>query len=213
MEAASQVDTVVFDKTGTLTQGRPCLQQVLPTPGTHLTPAQLLAYAAAVERCTTHPVAQAIVQAARLSGQLSACATVATVDILQQLSLCLACYAGCTAFRSCYDVQQHLVPNVYNVVVTRQERCEVAGKHLQELHLVFPTCFLRMQACRVASTPSSVSAWWPAAGHQNSLKSMQCTIAVECWTIFNIKFARSLLLLFRKHQLSGDIDINESVHV
>ncbi len=71
LEAASQVDTVVFDKTGTLTQGRPCLQQVLPTPGSSLSAAQLLAYAAAVERCTSHPVAQAIVQAADSSGVLS----------------------------------------------------------------------------------------------------------------------------------------------
>ena len=62
------MDTVVFDKTGTLTQGRPCLQQVVPAPGTPLTAAQLLAYAAAVERCTSHPVAQAIVQAAEQSG-------------------------------------------------------------------------------------------------------------------------------------------------
>ncbi|DBA94760.1 TPA: hypothetical protein ACH3X1_002307 [Trebouxia sp. C0004] len=69
LEAASQVDTVVFDKTGTLTRGRPCLQQVLPTPGTSLSAAQLLAYAAAVERCTSHPVAQAIVQAADNSGE------------------------------------------------------------------------------------------------------------------------------------------------
>ena len=71
LEAASQVDTVVFDKTGTLTQGRPSLQQVVPTPGTSLTADQLLAYAAAVERCTTHPVAQAIVQAADDSGVFS----------------------------------------------------------------------------------------------------------------------------------------------
>lgn len=70
LEAASQVDTVVFDKTGTLTQGRPCLQQVLRTPGTALTGPHLLALAAAVERCTTHPVAQAIVQAADNSGGL-----------------------------------------------------------------------------------------------------------------------------------------------
>ncbi|KAL0050296.1 hypothetical protein WJX82_008307 [Trebouxia sp. C0006] len=69
LEAASQVDTVVFDKTGTLTRGRPSLQQVLPTPGSSLSAAQLLAYAAAVERCTSHPVAQAIVQAADNSGE------------------------------------------------------------------------------------------------------------------------------------------------
>ena len=74
LEAASHVDTVVFDKTGTLTRGRPSLQQVqllpTPTPGPSpsLTPHGLLAYAAAVERCTSHPVAQAIVQAADKSG-------------------------------------------------------------------------------------------------------------------------------------------------
>ena len=74
LEAASQVDTVVFDKTGTLTQGRPCVQQVVPSPTTHLTAADLLAYAAAVERCTSHPVAQAIVQAADQSGASAAAA-------------------------------------------------------------------------------------------------------------------------------------------
>ena len=68
LEAASQVDTVVFDKTGTLTQGQPSLQQVLPAPGSDMGAEHLLAYAAAVERCTTHPVAQAIVQAADSSG-------------------------------------------------------------------------------------------------------------------------------------------------
>ncbi len=73
LEAASQVDTVVFDKTGTLTRGRPSLQQVLPTPGSSLSAARLLAYAAAVERCTTHPVAQAIVQAADSSGMHVRC--------------------------------------------------------------------------------------------------------------------------------------------
>ena len=68
LEATSQVDTVVFDKTGTLTLGRPCLQAALPSPDSPFSPALLLAYAAAVERCTTHPVAQAIVHAANRSG-------------------------------------------------------------------------------------------------------------------------------------------------
>ena len=91
LEAASQVDTVVFDKTGTLTQGRPCLQQVLPTPGSGLTPDELLAYAAAVERCTSHPVAQAIVQAADQSG-----------DFPLLCLLCLLCLLLCpSAVTSC----------------------------------------------------------------------------------------------------------------
>ena len=68
LEATSQVDTVVFDKTGTLTQGKPVLQAALPFPGSAFSPALLLAYAAAVERCTTHPVAQAVVRAAEQSG-------------------------------------------------------------------------------------------------------------------------------------------------
>lgn len=85
LEATSQVNTVVFDKTGTLTQGRPCLQAALPLPGSPFTPQLLLAYAAAVERCTTHPVAQAIVHAASGTGELPALGAVPAVPALPAL--------------------------------------------------------------------------------------------------------------------------------
>jgi Cu2+-exporting ATPase len=73
LEAASHIDTVVFDKTGTLTAGKPevtAVKSLLSNEG--LNENQLLALTAAVERSTTHPVAQALVRAAaRASGSSS----------------------------------------------------------------------------------------------------------------------------------------------
>ncbi|MFB6137077.1 MAG: heavy metal translocating P-type ATPase [Halobacteriaceae archaeon] len=56
-EAAPDVDTVVFDKTGTLTTGEMTVRSVAGDPSA-------LADAAAVERRSTHPVAEAVVSAA-----------------------------------------------------------------------------------------------------------------------------------------------------
>lgn len=62
-EAANAVDTVVFDKTGTLTTGRLQLARVATHHG--LDADGLLGLAATVEAHSTHPVAKAIVQAAK----------------------------------------------------------------------------------------------------------------------------------------------------
>lgn len=70
LEEASHIGTVVFDKTGTLTEGRPTLHTVLPS-NPDMTAEQLLAYAAALERESSHPLAQAILTAAESSGMLS----------------------------------------------------------------------------------------------------------------------------------------------
>jgi len=59
IETAAGIDIVVMDKTGTLTQGRPEVTDVI-TDG--LEPAELLRLAAAVERESEHPLAQAIVR-------------------------------------------------------------------------------------------------------------------------------------------------------
>ena len=67
LEEASHVGAVVFDKTGTLTEGRPTLQSILPSR-TEMTPEQLLSYAAALERESSHPLAKAILIAAESSG-------------------------------------------------------------------------------------------------------------------------------------------------
>jgi len=62
LETAHQVDTVVFDKTGTLTQGRPVLAALVPVAG--VSEAELLAWAAAVQRGSEHALARAVLDAA-----------------------------------------------------------------------------------------------------------------------------------------------------
>src|SRR5262249_35046782 len=54
---------IIFDKTGTLTRGTPAVSDVAAVSGT--TESQLLASAAAVESSSEHPLAKAIVAAAR----------------------------------------------------------------------------------------------------------------------------------------------------
>lgn len=78
LEAASQVDTVFVDKTGTLTSGKPQLVAIEPQAG--VTESELLQFAAAVELGSEHPVAHAVVTAARERGlpELPATGFVAT---------------------------------------------------------------------------------------------------------------------------------------
>ena len=63
LEAAAQVDTVVFDKTGTLTEGRPSVTDVIPAAGVE--EAEILRLAAAADAQSEHPLATAVVEAAR----------------------------------------------------------------------------------------------------------------------------------------------------
>ncbi len=62
LETFEKVDTIVVDKTGTLTEGRPSLVMLEPTGP--FDEGRLLSMAAAVERASEHPLAQAIVQGA-----------------------------------------------------------------------------------------------------------------------------------------------------
>ncbi|MFT3905903.1 MAG: copper-translocating P-type ATPase [Steroidobacteraceae bacterium] len=63
LEQLSRVDTLVVDKTGTLTEGRP---RVIGTATTeHCDEKQLLGWAASLEMASEHPLAVAIVAAAR----------------------------------------------------------------------------------------------------------------------------------------------------
>ncbi|WP_309236821.1 heavy metal translocating P-type ATPase [Micromonospora sp. S-DT3-3-22] len=62
LESARRIDTIVLDKTGTLTTGRMRVTGVHPLPGVDRS--ELLRLAAAVEACSEHPVAHAIVIAA-----------------------------------------------------------------------------------------------------------------------------------------------------
>jgi Cd2+/Zn2+-exporting ATPase len=63
LELLGRIRAIAFDKTGTLTVGRPALTDVLPLDGRG--EADLLALAAAIESEITHPLAEAIVHAAR----------------------------------------------------------------------------------------------------------------------------------------------------
>uniref|UniRef100_Q3AS03 P-type Cu(+) transporter n=1 Tax=Chlorobium chlorochromatii (strain CaD3) TaxID=340177 RepID=Q3AS03_CHLCH len=65
LEKLSRVNTVVFDKTGTITSGKPSLHAVVPFDGKS-TSNTLLTLAAMLESRSEHPLAQAIVEAARL---------------------------------------------------------------------------------------------------------------------------------------------------
>jgi len=64
LEAAAQVDTVVFDKTGTLTEGRPSVTDIIAAAGVE--EAAILRLAAAADGESEHPLATAVVAAAKL---------------------------------------------------------------------------------------------------------------------------------------------------
>jgi Cu+-exporting ATPase len=63
LEMLARVDTVVLDKTGTITEGRPRVTSVTAAPG--FDEATVLRLSASVERGSEHPLASAIVAAAR----------------------------------------------------------------------------------------------------------------------------------------------------
>lgn len=66
LELLQSVDTIIFDKTGTLTLEQPQVTHVHLFNG--VTQSTVLSYAAAVEDRQTHPIARAIVSAAREQG-------------------------------------------------------------------------------------------------------------------------------------------------
>jgi Cu+-exporting ATPase len=66
IEALRQVDTVVADKTGTLTEGKPRVATVTAAKG--FLEQEILGLAAALEKASEHPLAEAIVMAAEQRG-------------------------------------------------------------------------------------------------------------------------------------------------
>lgn len=63
IENFRRVDTVIVDKTGTLTEGRPAFDQVVPADG--IPDTEVLRLAASLDQGSEHPLAHAIVEAAR----------------------------------------------------------------------------------------------------------------------------------------------------
>jgi heavy metal translocating P-type ATPase len=68
MEQLGLTDVVAFDKTGTLTQGTPRVAGIHVIDGSGISATELVAFAAAAERPSEHPLAAAIVSAARARG-------------------------------------------------------------------------------------------------------------------------------------------------
>ncbi len=66
LELAQKVSCVVFDKTGTLTLGRPTVTDILPLAG--YDDAMLLSFSAGAESHSEHPLAEAIITAAKKRG-------------------------------------------------------------------------------------------------------------------------------------------------
>ncbi|WP_339864795.1 copper-translocating P-type ATPase [Paremcibacter congregatus] len=66
LERFEKVDTLIVDKTGTLTEGKPKLVAVLPEEGHD--EAEVLRFAASLERGSEHPLAEAIVKGAEARG-------------------------------------------------------------------------------------------------------------------------------------------------
>jgi len=63
LERMEKIDTLVVDKTGTLTEGKPKVVSIVAAGG--FQEADILRLAASVERASEHPLADAIVRAAR----------------------------------------------------------------------------------------------------------------------------------------------------
>ncbi len=63
LERFEAVDTLIVDKTGTLTEGRPAVTAIVATSGVDET--SLLRFAASLERGSEHPLAEAILRAAK----------------------------------------------------------------------------------------------------------------------------------------------------
>ena len=68
LEQFERIDTIVVDKTGTLTEGKPKMLSIVTAAGTDET--TLLRLAASVERASEHPLAVAILNAAKARGSM-----------------------------------------------------------------------------------------------------------------------------------------------
>ena len=66
LERIDTCQVAIFDKTGTLTYGRPKLEKV--HPALNLSTTQLVTWTASLERYSKHPLAEAVVEAAREQG-------------------------------------------------------------------------------------------------------------------------------------------------
>ena len=95
LERMANIDTVVFDKTGTLTEGKLTMVELAPREGFDAD--ELLRFATAVERTTTHPLAGAVSRAAEERGERLICALTplpCMLLLLAPLTMCSCRVAG-----------------------------------------------------------------------------------------------------------------------
>lgn len=67
IESLSNADTLILDKTGTLTEGKPCVESVVPESAKY-SAKDVIAFAAAAEETSKHPMASAILERASREG-------------------------------------------------------------------------------------------------------------------------------------------------
>ncbi|HVG27580.1 MAG TPA: heavy metal translocating P-type ATPase, partial [Acidobacteriaceae bacterium] len=82
LERLASLDTLALDKTGTLTIGRPQITAFVVVPHMEESAPALLAAAAALEKFSTHPLAQAVVAYAATQSGLPPAPTVTEVEVL-----------------------------------------------------------------------------------------------------------------------------------
>jgi Cu+-exporting ATPase len=82
IERAAQLDTLAFDKTGTLTEGKPHIVHFAAVGNPVLPREELLALATAIERSTTHPLGEAVVQFASAEVSAPSSPSIANVEVL-----------------------------------------------------------------------------------------------------------------------------------
>jgi len=68
LERAQKLTTIVFDKTGTLTKGEPSVTDIIPVQSSQFPVHSILQYAAIAEKGSEHPLAEAILNAAKMRG-------------------------------------------------------------------------------------------------------------------------------------------------
>jgi len=68
LENAAKLEIIVMDKTGTITMGKPTVVDWIPAKMSGLSPDELLAFSASLEKGSEHPIGKAIVAFAREKG-------------------------------------------------------------------------------------------------------------------------------------------------
>ncbi|WP_191090526.1 heavy metal translocating P-type ATPase [Niallia endozanthoxylica] len=66
IEQLADIETIVLDKTGTITEGKPYVQKIKCFNG--FTPGEVVFYSSSLEQTSTHPLAHAILEAAKRRG-------------------------------------------------------------------------------------------------------------------------------------------------